>query len=599
MSNQSNDQKQKSNNLVRQSARRSRLNLGVATLSNSLLRGDRGNNSLGTIEMLNSLVFFHPVVSGFVENKAPDNFLNFSRKSKTFFSYQQSYYCPKCFQQLSRKSENSLRSLDGSVSSLESEVLGVGELVDDNRWKLLRRSKQLLAMRTVTPELATKLDLRRDWNLHRKIETLLDCFPSLKYSYSSLRGKKFDGSVSILSNGSTARVDDIARSHSIRLDPVDAPKELFKYRQRIQKIIAWAYANNLVPVMMTLTVFHRWHDLAPLCRVLRKAWSSLFSGSQAALARRASVGFCGYIRRMEETFNDGDKVFNSFNSGWHPHYHIIFLVPREKLSFLSSYESELRKVWVSLVCRYFRNEFGEDIPSAYLKSFEEHGLVFSRFKSVEQARKCGCLHARVGDLFEVKDGKYLAKLMGIDDPLYGGDTELTYFSKTSKTPFDLLKGAVTANLADLWCEYAIATKKIPCFTFSKGLGTEVDSYFDALSALESESESSSAPSESFQPSEPCSSTTSVASTDTVGVPMTVKDGFVFRIKSEDYQWLYRHFLIGELLKHAAQGYDVVKNWLHDICNISVLEGNQAADDVNDLELMNLDLRMMFDDDSPT
>ena len=203
------------------------------------------------------------------------------------------------------------------------------------------------------------------------------------------------------------------------------------------------------------------------------------------------------------------------------------------------------------------------------------------------------------DLFEVKDGKYLAKLMGIDDPLYGGDTELTYFSKTSKTPFDLLKGAVTANLADLWCEYAIATKKIPCFTFSKGLGTEVDSYFDALSALESESESSIAPSESSQPSEPCSSTTSVASTDTVGVPMTVKDGFVFRIKSEDYQWLYRHFLIGELLKRAAQGYDVVKNWLHDICNISVLEGNQAADDVNDLELMNLDLRMMFDDDSPT
>ena len=123
-------------------------------------------------------------------------------------------------------------------------------VADDNRWKLLRRSKQLLAMRTVTPELIEKLDLRREWNLSRPVDTVLD----LKFSHSSLCGKKFDSTVDVVSNGKSVHIKDIALSHSIRLDPVDSPKELYKYRLRIQKIIELAYANSLVTVMMTLTV---------------------------------------------------------------------------------------------------------------------------------------------------------------------------------------------------------------------------------------------------------------------------------------------------------------------------------------------------------
>ncbi len=62
--------------------------------------------------------------------------------------------------------------------------------------------------------------------------------------------------------------------------------------------------------------------------------------------------------------------------------------------------------------------------------------------------------------------------------MYGGDTELTAgMQKNSKAPFDLLRGKVTASLADLWCEYALATKKMASFTFSHGLQKEVDTYF--------------------------------------------------------------------------------------------------------------------------
>lgn len=453
-----------------------------------------------------------------------------------------------------KKRKNNLGNLDVLDNS-------TGEDGNLSSWELLRRSKQLLAMRTVTPELAARLDLRRDWNQHRQVTTLLDCFPSLKYSYSSLRGKKFDSSVSIFSNGLKARVNDVARSHSIRLDPVDAPKELFKYRQRIQKIITWAYAQNLVPVMMTLTVFHRWHDLAPLCRVLWNSWSELFRGP-LGLKRKAYIGLRGYVRRMEETFNDGDEDYNGFlNSGWHPHYHVMLIVPRDKLSTLSAYESELQKLWVKLVRKYYRREFGEDISASYLPSFEKHGLFFSRFKSTKHARRCGCRHGRAGDLFEVKEGKYLAKVMGTDSPLYGGDAELTSRFKQSKTPFNLLRCELTANLSDLWCEYAIATKKIACFTFSFGLQAEVDKYFESLHGG--------------------ASAVSDVKFSTEG------EGFIVRLKVEDYKWLYRYGLIGQLLNKASKSFDVAKAWLKESFDIEVLADVDSVTDDENLASQNI------------
>ena len=427
-------------------------------------------------------------------------------------------------------------------------------------WELLRRSKILLSWRTIDDfsALIDKLDRRKDWNKYRSVDTLLDVFTALKYSYSSMlpfpyrcatRGREDENVVGVVcsADGSTAYVSDVTRSHSIRLDPVDAPKELAKYRARIQNVIEFAYANGLVPVMMTLTVYHRWNDLAPLCRVLQLAWSDLFGGGKAGLKRRKHIGLYGYVRRMEETFNDGDDEYNkSCNSGWHPHYHIVMLIPRDKLDILSESESQLRKTWVSLVRKYYVKEFGEDIPQGFLSAFEEHGLVLSRYKSAEHAARCGCEHGCAGQLLEVKDGLYLSKILRVSEtPVYGGDSELVSFmQKNSKTPFEMLCGAMTANLADLWCEYAIATKGIPSFKFSRGLQKKVDEYFKA----------------------------SVRSTESLDTKVTI------RLKFDVYQWLYRHFLVGVLLEKAKQGIDVVRSWLASLGFVDALvSDNESVD----------------------
>lgn len=172
------------------------------------------------------------------------------------------------------------------------------------------------------------------------------------------------------------------------------------------------------------------------------------------MQRAEKIGLRGFIRRMEETINDGGAGVT--NAGWHPHYHVILLIPRDKVEVLSACEEELKIAWVELMRKNFVEIFGEDIPSSYLPELMEHGLVISRHAQGKYK----------GKIREVHDSNYLAKIMGYDpSEVYGADKEMTAITqKNSKIPFDLLLEDTAAN-TDLWCEYAIATKGVPSFSF--------------------------------------------------------------------------------------------------------------------------------------
>ena len=368
------------------------------------------------------------------------------------------------------------------------------------------------------------LDWRRVWNKEQRVvETLLDLFPSLKFAHESMlpltarlrkhgidpRSVNWQGSpwyrqflrdsarrqareadslfpqaervvkcpdvptakglfreeyVDIVASEKdghvTVRMDDICRSHSIWLDPVDAPKELYKWRLRIQKAIAWAYLNDCVPVMMTLTIFHRWHHLKNLLNVLQNSWDNFLVSSWSARKRRAVMDLQGYVRRLEITINDGLVSFDGEilpNAGWHPHFHVILFVPKDKFGTVSDMEPQMKKDWADIVAAQFKKEFGEDIDASYMPAFEAHGLHFSRYNKGE----------RKGELRPVKDSIYLDKIEGYDHlHTYGVDKEVSAnVIKNSKIPFDLLR-EVTAGNIDLWTEYAIATKGLPALQFA-------------------------------------------------------------------------------------------------------------------------------------
>ena len=415
-------------------------------------------------------------------------------------------------------------------------ALGAKILERNQSFEMLRRAKLYLALRSV-----------------EDFDSLLNLFPSLKFAHESMLPQAHrSGFVNlVVSEKGKARVADVARSHSIWLDPVDATKELYKHRLRINRIIKWAYKNNFVPILMTLTVYHRRNNLDGLNHVLGDAWRDLLSG-YSGRRRAADVDLQGWIRRLEININDGivnsDGEFLS-NSGFHPHYHALLIVPCDKLELLSDSEQEWRDAWVSAVCKRFEAEFSEKVDESFLPAFREHGLVFSRVYDGDK-KSYGALRA-------VDTGDYLAKIMGYDPveiygvnerlaevalaldrdertyAVYGIDNELASTSlKGNKIPFDLIRDpSLPAANVDLWVEYAIATKGVPAVQYSHGLEKRVNDYFEDHPQVK----------DSYK--------------------VCPAENVVASLGGDVYQLLYRNFKLKELYEKVAEGYDALCSWL--------------------------------------
>lgn len=164
--------------------------------------------------------------------------------------------------------------------------------------------------------------------------------------------------------------------------------------------------------------------------------------------------------------------------GWHPHYHVILFVPKDNLEVLNELEPTLKLSWQKLVRKYYAKFIGKEIPESYLPALYEHGLMISRY-SEDMKNKYGRVIHKQGEIYQVNDTEYFGKIMGCDSAeMYGGDKELTdSLNKNALSPFDLLRMPVTAEIADLWNEYAIATKGKTCFRFARGFKQVIDEYF--------------------------------------------------------------------------------------------------------------------------
>ena len=386
---------------------------------------------------------------------------------------------------------------DAESPILPDVTLGDSELTRKQLYEMLRRSKMLLSMRCSYDEVANRLERRREWNIAKLpvIRSNLDLFPAVKYSYSSRRPDKEEISL-VVSDGGKVRFDGVVRSNNMRLDPVDAQKISYKRRLEIQRALQWGYDNGFIPVMMTLTIFHdwTWQPLTKLIAVLRKSYEDLF-GHKIGEKLKKSIGFQYRIFRMEETldmrsplvaqdeqgklnnvvqFGKGDGIH-----GWHPHYHVVLFVPKDNLDVLNELEPTLKLRWQKLVRKYYARFVGKEIPESYLPALYKHGLMISRYSEDVKDKRGRVIHKQ-GELYQVDDSKYLAKLMGCDSAeMYGGDKELTNsLNKNAMSPFDLLRMPVTAEIADLWNEYAIATKGKSCFRFARGFKQVIDEYFE-------------------------------------------------------------------------------------------------------------------------
>lgn len=390
-----------------------------------------------------------------------------------------------------------------NLSLLPDVTLGDSQLTRKQRFEMLRRSKMLLSMRRAYAEVAKLLERRKEWNIARLpvIENNLDLFPAVKYSYSSRRPGKNEISL-VVSDGGNVRFDGVVRSCNMRLDPVDAVRIAYKKRKEIQRALQWGYDNGQIPVMLTFTIFHdwTWQPLDKLIAVLRNSYNDIFDHKVGGQLKD-KIGFKYRIFRMEETIDmknplteqdEQELVASGLENGerghregehdgkhgWHPHYHVILFVPKDNLKVLEELEPTLKLRWQKLVQKHYAKFIGKEIPESYLPALYEHGLMISRY-SEDVLNEHGDVIHKQGEIYQVNDTEYFGKIMGCDSAeMYGGDKELTNsLNKNAMSPFDLLRMPVTAEIADLWNEYAIATKGKSCFRFARGFKPVIDEYF--------------------------------------------------------------------------------------------------------------------------
>lgn len=396
------------------------------------------------------------------------------------------------------------RKKDAENSPLLPDVtLGDLQLTRKQRFEMLRRSKMLLSMRRADDEVAKLLERRKEWNIARLpvIQNNLDLFPAVKYSYSSRRPGKNEISL-VVSDGGKVRFDGLVRSDNMRLDPVDAPRIAYKKRKEIQRALQWGYDNGQIPVMLTFTIFHdwTWQPLDKLIAVLRNSYDDIFDHKVGGQLKD-KIGFRYRIFRMEETIDmnnplaeqDEQELFASGlengqrgyrdgehdgKHGWHPHYHVILFVPKDNLKILEEMEPTLKLRWQKLVQKHYAKFIGKEIPESYLPALYKHGLMISRYSEDTRDKYGNVIHKK-GEIYEVDDTEYFSKIIGCDSAeMYGGDKEIaSAFNKDAMSPFDLLRMPVTAEIADLWNEYAIATKGKSCFRFARGFKPVIDEYF--------------------------------------------------------------------------------------------------------------------------
>lgn len=158
--------------------------------------------------------------------------------------------------------------------------------------------------------------------------------------------------VQVISNGKSTRILGVRPCKHSWACPECTAREMSTYSKKIAAGIDALYKQDLVPFMMTLTVFHTiQQDCEITYNILRKAWEIM--DKQKTWRRKKKDGTY-YV-------NAGawSKFYNEFNCkhtvktleitygqhGWHPHIHMLIWVPKSKLQDVAKHEENLQKLW--------------------------------------------------------------------------------------------------------------------------------------------------------------------------------------------------------------------------------------------------------------
>ena len=223
---------------------------------------------------------------------------------------------------------------------------------------------------------------------------------------------------------------------SVWLCPICSLKIAARRAEEIRR--ALANNPNLVPVLVTLTLQHKWGDkLRDLMNDLKAAWRYTFSGTKRKRFNER-FGVKGYINSTE--------VRVSLSTGWHPHMHVLFLLEKGEKPNLQDMEACLL--------------------AGYGKHLVDKGYLVNGYT----------IDVRMSETTDGLVEEYLTKSaiqLSVSAEVSGGQLKE---SSTSLSPFQLLyMYRLTGDevYAQLYREYAVATKGRKQLAWSRNLKKEL------------------------------------------------------------------------------------------------------------------------------
>lgn len=226
---------------------------------------------------------------------------------------------------------------------------------------------------------------------------------------------------------------------SIAACPVCAAKVSERRRDEVAQAVAWAYGQQLQPVMVTLTFPHRaWNKLGRLLDQQAAALHNLRVGKPWTKFKER-YGYQGMIRALEITHGA---------NGWHPHTHELWFVRPD--ADPEAMRADILKRWESACSR-----------AGLLDLADPRQLAAFRAHAVDVKGNCSA-----SDYLAKQDD---AKHWGVDREIAKASTKAGRAKGVH--PFGLLAKAAEGDMrsARLYLAYALAMKGRRLLHWSRGL----------------------------------------------------------------------------------------------------------------------------------
>lgn len=292
--------------------------------------------------------------------------------------------------------------------------------------------------------------------------------------------------VFVVSNGEQSKILGAQFCDSSWSCPVCSSREMARYASRIATAIDALYEQfDELGFMMTFTVphHHNW-SCQQVYDILREAWKNFVKNANAK--KRPNDVFGRFCKEFScyHRIKVGEFTWGYY--GWHPHYHCLFFVDKNRLNEVKSWQQEISDRWFTLAKKATikilkRDNFCENVEQMVNDYYD------SKKSKIQQTKEAVISLNDDGTVRAAKSSEYICG--------WGADKELTgnirkqASHKGHFTPHQLLKkayeldndGKTTNNeRADRYfrryVEYAIATKGTYRVKMSSSLTKIIDEW---------------------------------------------------------------------------------------------------------------------------